>query len=102
MTYTDWKRDNFFRALQALIGEESKGKRVAFEYDVLTVEHLNKLRKFMPNIEMVGLVDLFVFSIAFIFSSPCSSRTNVDLMKNKRIKLKKKANKTEKNKEKKV
>ena len=55
LTYTDWKRDNFFRALQLLVGD-SKGKRVAFEFDVLTVEQMNKLNTFLPNIEMVSFI----------------------------------------------
>lgn len=49
LTYTDWQRDNFYRAIQALV-EETPGKCVGFEFDTMPVEQLQKIGNFLPNI----------------------------------------------------
>lgn len=54
LTYTDWQRGNFFRALQALVGD-AKDKRVGFEFDVITMEQMTNIKVFMPSIEMVNV-----------------------------------------------
>ena len=50
--YTDWKRDNYWRALQHLVGE---AKRVGFEADHLTVENHQKLANSFSNAELVDV-----------------------------------------------
>ncbi len=52
VVYTDWERDNFFRALQNMI----RGKaRVGIEYDHVTVERREKLDDFLPEAEFVDI-----------------------------------------------
>ncbi|MDE0281804.1 MAG: M24 family metallopeptidase [Gammaproteobacteria bacterium] len=52
IVYTDWQRDNFFRALQKLI----RGKvRVGIEYDHLTLERREKLAGFLPDADFVDI-----------------------------------------------
>ncbi|WP_024302013.1 M24 family metallopeptidase [Pseudogulbenkiania sp. MAI-1] len=52
VVYTDWQRDNFYRAVQQEI--PNKG-RVGLEYDQLPVEALNKLRAALPSVEFVDI-----------------------------------------------
>jgi creatinase len=42
LTYTDWRRDNYVRAVQQLIGE---ARRIGVELDHITVENLDKLNR---------------------------------------------------------
>ncbi len=52
IVYTDWQRDNYFRALRKLID----GKvRVGIEYDHVTLERREKLAQFLPDAEFVDL-----------------------------------------------
>lgn len=52
IVYTDWQRDNFFRALQTLV----RGKiRVGIEYDHLTLERREKLAGFLPDADFVDI-----------------------------------------------
>lgn len=52
IVYTDWQRDNYFRALQSLI----KGKvRVGIEYDHVTLERREKLSEFFPDAEFADI-----------------------------------------------
>ena len=48
LVYTDWRRDNFFRAAQALIPDRGI---VGAEFDHITAEHLEKLRAALPRCE---------------------------------------------------
>ncbi|MDN0083904.1 M24 family metallopeptidase [Crenobacter sp. SG2305] len=52
VVYTDWQRDNFFRAVQQEI--ENKG-RIGIEYDHVPVEVLNKLRAALPSVDFVDI-----------------------------------------------
>src|SRR6266702_3534376 len=52
VVYTDWQRDNFFRAVQGEI--ENKG-RVGVEFDQLPVEVLGKLKAALPSVEFVDI-----------------------------------------------
>ena len=49
LVYTDWRRDNFFRAAQKLIPNRGV---VGAEFDHLTVEGLAKLRAALPDCEI--------------------------------------------------
>ena len=52
IVYTDWQRDNFFRALQKLI----RGNiRVGIEHDHLTLERHEKLAGFLPDADFVDI-----------------------------------------------
>jgi len=47
LTYTDWQRDNYFRAVKLLV-EAAQGSTIGFEYDHIPVDSLNKMQAFMP------------------------------------------------------
>ncbi len=44
ITYTDWQRDNYWRAIQSITGA---GKTIGYESDHLTLLQLNKLNSFL-------------------------------------------------------
>jgi creatinase len=52
LTYTDWRRDNFFRAVQALV---PAGGRLGIEADHLSVENRDKLQAALPGVELVDV-----------------------------------------------
>ena len=42
--YTDWKRDNFLRAIVSIIGREDPPKNIGIEEDHLTLEMMSKVK----------------------------------------------------------
>jgi len=44
LIYTDWKRDNFLRAIVSIIGREDPPKNIGIEEDHLTLEMMNKVK----------------------------------------------------------
>ena len=52
VVYTDWQRDNYFKAVAQEI--PNKG-RVGIEFDHLPVERLNKLKAVLPNVQFVDI-----------------------------------------------
>ncbi len=50
--FTDWQRDNYFRAIQ---GELFSPKTLGIEYDHLNVENLAKLRAAFPDTQIVDI-----------------------------------------------
>ncbi len=42
--YTDWKKDNFLRAIVSIIGRDKPPKNIGIEEDHLTLEVMNKIR----------------------------------------------------------
>ena len=50
--YTDWKRDNYFRAVQ---GEITNPKTLGVEYDHINVENLAKLQAAFPETKIVDI-----------------------------------------------
>ncbi len=46
LTYTDWRRDNYFRAVQKLVGG---AKSVGVEFDHINVENLEKMKSALPD-----------------------------------------------------
>ncbi|WMC11587.1 M24 family metallopeptidase [Oceanimonas pelagia] len=52
LVYTDWQKDNFFRAVQQLIGG---AKRVGVEFDHLSLQNLDKLKAALPEAEFVDI-----------------------------------------------
>jgi len=42
--YTDWKRDNFLRAIVSIIGKENPPKNIGIEEDHLTLEMMSKVK----------------------------------------------------------
>ena len=41
--YTDWKRDNFFRAIESIVGRDQPPKNIGLEYDHITLDVKNKV-----------------------------------------------------------
>jgi creatinase len=52
VVYTDWRRDNFFRALQQVVPNRG---RVGVEFDHLSVERMEKFRLALPNVEITDI-----------------------------------------------
>ena len=52
VTFTDWKRDNFWRAVKSLTGN---AKRIGIENDHLTLAAHEKLRDFLGAVEIVDV-----------------------------------------------
>ena len=52
VVYTDWQRDNYFRALQQEVPNRG---RVGVEFDHITMERLSKLKAALPNAEIVDI-----------------------------------------------
>lgn len=52
LIYTDWQRDNYFRAIQQLA---PAGGRVGIEQDNLTVTNLGKMIGALPNTELIDI-----------------------------------------------
>ncbi|MBO6521498.1 MAG: M24 family metallopeptidase [Rhodospirillales bacterium] len=52
LIYTDWTRDNYFRALQKLIKD---GGRVGIEFDNMTLQNMEKLKAAFPKTEFVDI-----------------------------------------------
>jgi creatinase len=54
ITYTDWQRDNFWRAILSVAGS---GARVGYESDHLTLLQKGKLEAFLQPAEMIDLYE---------------------------------------------
>jgi creatinase len=54
LVYTDWQRDNFFRAIQDVLSHQGK-IRLGIETDHMTLERLDKLKTALPSAEMVDI-----------------------------------------------
>ncbi len=52
VTYTDWKRDNFWRAVKSLTG---KARRIGVENDHLTLAAQEKLREFLGAVDLIDI-----------------------------------------------
>ena len=52
ITYTDWQRDNFWRAIKSVIGT---GRLVGYEGDHLTLMQRDKLEDFLQPLTMIDL-----------------------------------------------
>ena len=52
LIYTDWQRDNYFRAIQKLIKD---GQTVGVEYDHINLQNLDKLKTALPNSRIVDI-----------------------------------------------
>ena len=50
--FTDWERDNYFRAIQH---EIANSRRVGIEYDHINLENLKKLQDALPDAELVDI-----------------------------------------------
>ena len=48
IAYTDWKRDNFFYAVQKLVGNRNS---IGIEYDHLNLENFAKMKDWLPKAE---------------------------------------------------
>ncbi len=52
IVYTDWKRDNYWRAVRSIAGS---GKTVGFEGDHLNLRQLSKLKTFLEPVRTIDL-----------------------------------------------
>jgi len=52
LIYTDWQRDNYFRAIQDLV---PAGGRVGIEFDHVNLQNLEKLKTALPGTEFVDI-----------------------------------------------
>jgi len=52
IVYTDWQRDNFFRAVQQVIPTV---RRLGVEFDDITLQVREKLERFFPSIELIDV-----------------------------------------------
>ena len=52
LIYTDWRRDNYFRAVQKLIKD---GDTVAVEFDHINLQNFAKLKDALPNCKFVDI-----------------------------------------------
>jgi creatinase len=52
ITYTDWRKDNFFRAVQGL----TKGvKRLGIEFDHISIDYKKQIEDALPGVELVDI-----------------------------------------------
>ena len=52
LVYTDWRRDNYFRAVQKLIKD---GGTVGIEFDHVNLQNMKKLKAALPNTKFVDI-----------------------------------------------
>jgi creatinase len=52
ITYTDWQRDNFWRAIQSVTG---RGQHIGFEEDHLTLDRYTALKSFLDPVQVTDL-----------------------------------------------
>ncbi|MBK3400886.1 M24 family metallopeptidase [Methylobacterium ajmalii] len=52
ITYTDWRKDNFFYALQ---GELQGARRIGIEFDHVSVDLFRQLQDALPGVELVNI-----------------------------------------------
>ncbi|XOC81923.1 M24 family metallopeptidase (plasmid) [Microvirga sp. M2] len=52
ITYTDWRRDNFFRAVQTLTGGV---KRLGIEFDHVSIDYRRQIEDALPGVELVDI-----------------------------------------------
>ncbi len=52
VVYTDWKRDNYFRAIQQEVPNRG---RIGVEFDHVTVERLEKLQRALPAADIIDV-----------------------------------------------
>ena len=55
LTYTDWQRDSYFRALQQTLGSP---KRVGIEFDQISLNLLSLLQEAFPSTEFIDAADV--------------------------------------------
>jgi len=55
ITYTDWTRDNYWRAIESVTGS---GQRIAYERDHMTLLQLDKLKHHLKPADIIDVSDL--------------------------------------------
>lgn len=55
ITYTDWTRDNYWRAIESVTGS---GQRIAYEHDHITLLQLDKLKSFLKPSDIIDVSNL--------------------------------------------
>ncbi|XP_020901694.2 uncharacterized protein LOC110240248 [Exaiptasia diaphana] len=54
VVYTDWQKDNYFFAINQLVGNS---RNVGFEYNHLNLDHMEKFKQVFPNASFVDVGD---------------------------------------------
>lgn len=56
LIYTDWRRDNYFFAIQSLLNMPNAGvKRIGIEFDHVSLDFLSLLKSALPGVEFVDV-----------------------------------------------
>ncbi len=55
--YTDWKRDNFLKAIVSIIGREDPPKKIGIENDHITVDIKDKLNSIFSNAIFINIAN---------------------------------------------
>jgi len=53
--YTDWKRDNFLKAIVSIIGRDEPPKNIGIEDDHVTIEILNKIKSIFSSSKTIDI-----------------------------------------------
>ena len=53
--YTDWNRDNFLKALVAIVGKKSPPKKLGIENDHMTIDMYSKVQSIFIDSELVNI-----------------------------------------------
>lgn len=52
ITYTDWQRDNYYKAVQRLVGDK---KSIGLEFDHVTLQNMDKFKAALPDASFVDV-----------------------------------------------
>ena len=55
--YTDWKRDNFLKALIAIVGKKQPPKRLGVEADHLTIDMQSKIKSVFASSDLINIAN---------------------------------------------
>ena len=53
--YTDWKKDNFLKALVSIVGKKQTPKRFGIENDHLTIDMQSKIKSIFTDTELINI-----------------------------------------------
>ncbi|MFK5978277.1 MAG: M24 family metallopeptidase [Rhizobiaceae bacterium] len=67
VTYTDWRRDNFFYGLQKIVENATAGEmlRIGIEFDHLSIEYYKQLEDAFPDAEFVDVAQASMWMRTF-------------------------------------
>ena len=74
--YTDWKRDNFFKAIASIVGQDDPPKNIGLEYDHISVEMKKKI-SLIFNFSIFSDISKKLMSLRMI-----KSKEEIEIIKN--------------------